>query len=62
MENKPLACDMERDCYNPVTHIDKKGYIYCTQHGLDRRYSQPCRKLQPWELRRLERGEALKRY
>lgn len=58
----PLTCDMEDGCTAPVTHIDRKGYAYCTTHGLERRAWQPCRKLQPWELRRLQRGEALRRY
>ncbi len=56
------TCEMSDDCQRPVTHLDRKGYIYCTEHGLQRRRSQPCRKLQPWELRRLENGKPLNRY
>jgi hypothetical protein len=53
---------MDHDCLEPVAMIDDKGYAYCTDHGLDRRYWRPCRKLRPHELRRLERGEALTHY
>lgn len=57
-----LCCDMKDDCAAPVTHIDNKGYAYCTQHGVERRSWRPCRKLRGWELRRLQRGEQLTRY
>lgn len=57
-----LTCDMVKDCPNTVTHIDRKGYVYCTQHGIERLESQPCRKLRPHELKRLQRGGALTRY
>ena len=57
-----LTCDMREDCTEPVTHIDSSGFAYCTPHGIDRRAWKPCRKLRPWELRRLERGEQLRRY
>lgn len=57
-----LQCDMDRECKQPITHIDNQGYIYCTEHGADRRYMRPCRKLRPYELRTLERGECVKRY
>jgi hypothetical protein len=58
----PLKCDMTKDCSAAVTHLDRKGYVYCAPHGVDRRGAQPCRKLQPWELRRLEQGRPLARY
>lgn len=57
-----LRCDMTRDCVAPVSHIDQKGFAYCTPHGLERRLYQPCRKLRPHELRKLHRGEQLTRY
>jgi hypothetical protein len=57
-----LTCDMERDCTEPVTYIDDKGYAYCTAHGLDRQAWRSCRKLRPHELRRLQRGEQLAHY
>jgi len=57
-----LRCDMTEDCAEPVTHIDQDGFAYCTDHGLQRRDWQPCRKLRPHELRRLQRGEQLKGY
>ena len=57
-----LKCDMAETCSQPVTHIDDKGYVYCTHHGIQRRDWRRCRKLRPHELRRLERGETLKSY
>ena len=56
------TCDMVRDCREPVTHIDTRGFAYCTAHGLERRDSQPCRKLRAHERRRLERGEQVTKY
>jgi hypothetical protein len=58
----PLKCDMNTECEAPVTHIDQDGFTYCTDHGIDRRSWQPCRKLRPHELRKLQRGEQLARY
>ena len=57
-----LRCDMTDECEAPVSHIDQKGYAYCTEHGIERRSWMPCRRLQPHELHRLERGEPLARY
>ena len=56
------GCDMKRDCPAPITMLDKQGYAYCTDHGLDRRASQPCRKLSPSEIRLIQRGEQIARY
>lgn len=57
-----LKCEMNHTCANAVTHLDNKGFIYCTFHGLQRRTTHPCRKLRAYEVKRLERGEAVKRY
>lgn len=57
-----LKCDMTHDCMGEVTHIDDDGFAYCTPHGQTRQQYQSCRKLRPHELRRLQRGEQLKRY
>lgn len=58
-----LRCDMKRDCEAPVSMLDNKGFGYCADHGLQRRnHGTPCRKLQPWEVKKLQRGEALSRY
>lgn len=57
-----LACDMTDDCQTPVTMIDDKGYVYCTDHGLERRDWRPCRKLRDHEVNRLNRGEPLAHY
>lgn len=60
--NGDLVCDMTAGCDAPVTHIDEKGYAYCTAHGEQRRFSHRCRKLRPHELRRLQRGEPIASY
>jgi hypothetical protein len=57
-----LQCDMDHDCTEAITHLDANGFIYCTDHGIGRRDWKPCRKLRPYELRRLERGDQIKRY
>lgn len=57
-----LRCDMKATCDQPVTHIDQDGYAYCTHHGEQRAMYQPCRKLRPHELARLERGQTLTTY
>ena len=56
-------CDMEQDCLEPVTHIDHKGYVYCTSHGEQRKRSGiPCRVLRPGELKKVQSGAPLSRY
>lgn len=57
-----LKCDMTKECTQPVTHIDEKGYVYCTQHGLQRKGTMRCRKLSGPELKQLESGKPLARY
>lgn len=57
-----LVCDMMINCRRPVTMIDAKGYVYCTEHGLQRRTVMPCRKLRPAELAKLARGEQIAKY
>jgi hypothetical protein len=62
-EGRVLKCDMSKTCEEPVTHLDEKGFVYCTKHGIQRRGSgHRCRKLSPSELGQLKRGEALARY
>jgi hypothetical protein len=56
------ACDMTRDCRQPITHIDRSGYVYCTHHGLRRRMDQPCRKLTARELATIRNGQPVTRY
>lgn len=63
--NETLKCDGTNwgPCSGDVTHIDQKGYVYCTRHGLVRRNSRrPCRKLRLHELRKLQKGGILKHY
>ena len=62
MDNVTLTCAMVNGCKSAVTYIDSSGFVYCTSHGLDRQMTERCRKLRPAELKKLQRGEALKRY
>lgn len=64
MADKPtLTCDMERDCASEITHIDDHGFIYCANHGEQRKQTRGrCRKLRPHELNRLKRGQQVERY
>jgi|SRR6185369_14428356 len=59
---RTLKCDMKHDCARPVTHIDEKGFIYCAEHGQQRRNHKRCRKLQGWELQRLLEGKTVPSY
>jgi hypothetical protein len=62
MSSKILQCEMVKGCTADVTHLDAKGYVYCTAHGAQRSSYQRCRKLRPHEINRLKSGEALSRY
>lgn len=57
-----LSCDMQADCHATVTHLDEKGFVYCTEHGITRQNYCYCRKLRPFELRILADGKALPSY
>ena len=58
---RTLKCDMIEGCIADVTHIDDKGYLYCAEHGPQRREGgRRCRKLTPSELDRLRRDEAIR--
>jgi hypothetical protein len=58
-----LHCDMKKDCEEPVSYIDNKGFVYCTQHGQQRKASGiPSRKLSPAELGQIENGKPLEKY
>jgi hypothetical protein len=59
---KVLTCGMTEDCLSDVTHIDNRGFLYCTFHGLKRRNDTPCRKLWSHELNKLRKGEIIKGY
>lgn len=55
-----LVCDMTKGCAAPVTHVDEKGYVYCTTHGQQRRSGGiRCRKLTAAERRKLESGRTI---
>lgn len=61
---KVLVCDGEHGCTCPVSHIDEKGFAYCTAHGVARRAATGirCRKLRVWELALLRAGKTLPSY
>ena len=65
-DKNELTCDGSNwgPCSGGVTHLDDKGFTYCTVHGIHRRGStgRRCRKLRGWELRKLERHESLNCY
>jgi len=54
-----LRCDGADGCAATVTHIDNKGFIYCTGHGEARRSWLPCRKMRAWEVAKLRAGETI---
>jgi hypothetical protein len=60
-DGKP-RCDMKADCEKPIAYIDNKGFIYCEQHGLQRKHSVPTRKLKPSELKLIESGQPVTKY
>jgi hypothetical protein len=51
---------MDTACKRLVTHIDNKGYVYCTCHGEQRRAARPCRALRPHEITKLTNGKPIK--
>lgn len=61
--DKPIKCDGWCKQTGNVAMLDRKGYAYCVPCGHTRRENGiPCRKLRPWELRRLQKGLPLKKY
>jgi hypothetical protein len=56
-----LRCDMELDCAEAVTHIDCKGFVYCTKHGAQRKQGGvQCRRLRRAEVGRIEGGGSIR--
>ena len=51
-----LVCDEDPKDGRPVTHMDSKGYAYCTQHAeqLVRNGRRGVRKLRPQEIKKME--------
>jgi len=45
-----LSCEWSNDCLAPVTHLDRKGYVYCAHHA---KQSGRGRKLTASELRQM---------
>ena len=62
-ETVEVRCDGWCDNANTVTHLDEKGYAYCTPCGVRRRSSGiRCRKMTAKELRAIQSGEQIERY
>jgi hypothetical protein len=40
-------------CLKSVSYIDKRGFVYCDAHGLQRKQHEPCRKLTKSEIGQL---------
>lgn len=57
-----LQCAMKDSCRAPVSHIDAKGFVYCEEHGRQRKSTVSCRQLTSKELRDLKSGKPVKEY
>lgn len=58
-----IPCEWYKDCPHPATHIDRRGWAYCTSHAATaNRSGYPARKLRAWELRWLGEGKTLPSY
>lgn len=55
-------CDGMRYCEQPVTHLDDKGYVYCTNHGTQRAQHRACRAMTDVEIERLAHGQQIERF
>lgn len=62
MFKRLLACDMAKECPEPVTHIGEKGYVYCASHAPLRQGYERTRKLRAWEAKQLQAGNPLPSY
>lgn len=56
---RKLTCAGDVACTSRITHIDNKGWTYCTQHGVNRQVHVPCRKMTKTEVETLQRGETI---
>lgn len=60
---KKLCCNMIKDCTNVVTKIDIKGFIYCSEHGNQRKIAGiKTRKLTNKEIETLANGKPLGKF
>jgi hypothetical protein len=58
--DKPLHCDMSKTCERPVAMIDADGYVYCAEHGAQRKSGGGrCRKLTTGEMKKLKQGKTI---
>lgn len=53
-----LSCEWG-SCDSPISYIDRKGFCYCSTHGIRRRGDTPCRKLRNHEIKRLAAGQTI---
>lgn len=57
-----LNCCGKENCLNEIKYIDKKGFIYCENHGKLRKQYVSARKLTKKELQALTQGLQLNKY
>lgn len=64
LDGEKLKCAgmKESKCDSKVTHIDEKGYIYCSDCGQRRKSSVRCRKLSEKEIEQLNERGFIERY
>jgi hypothetical protein len=55
-----LKCDMNKSCFRVVTHVDEKGFVYCYEHGRDRRAYCRSRLLSGAEIKTLKAGGSIR--
>lgn len=58
------SCKMVKGCLEPVTYVDESGFIYCTQHGIERQQGKwkRTRKMRQHEINRINNGLRLEKY
>jgi hypothetical protein len=47
------------NCDKDALMIDNKGFIYCIQHGENRKLSTPCRKMSIKEINLINEGKPI---
>lgn len=57
-----VKCAMLENCNAEVTHIDKKGFVYCLEHGQRRKAYVSTRKLKASEIKLLKENKQIKEY
>lgn len=53
---------MVENCEHNVSYIDKKGFIYCHDHGLQRKRYVNCRKMTKKEIVSLHENKKIEKF